>query len=337
MRLSIKDSELIKNAKAFINRNSKIGPVIKMTGLVLAGTLIGNAYGSHQAKNFEESQPKYNISSEYNNDNENVPMREQINLSPDEIVTEPKQEDPINVSLEEVNNMNIIINDANCMDDFINSVCEQLDRDGIKFTYTNDCKNVDTDGAVVITLDQQYMAGPGMAVFAPLQNGRNGNSDALALATERAFYEKGFLLDGIACGQMGFRENPDGTVSERIPTPTEEAINENTDASYVTVSLGTSNNNIDLVAEAIEGTLTRYCSYVNNNQISGDLIYCVQPGEDLEDVAGYFGTTSAEIKDNDEEPILAGETVINPNVSNIREFSRAVPTNLYVDKTVWSK
>lgn len=336
MRLSIKNSELIKKAKNYINRSSKIGPIIKMTGLVLAGLIIGNAYGNNQAEKFAENQPNSGVIIE-SNEFDDVPMREQIHLSPDETIVEPTQEEAISVSLEDVNSMNIIINDANCMDDFINSVCEQLDRDGIKFSYTTDCKNIDVDNAVVLTLDQQYMAGPRTAIFAPLQNGRNGNSDALALATERAFYEKGFLIDGIACGQMGFRENPDGTISERVPTQTEEAINENTDASYVTVSFGTSNTNAELVAKAIEGSLTRYCSYIKNNQVDSDLIYCVQPNEGRDEVAEHFGTSSDEIKDTEDSPILPGKTTINPNIDNIREFSRSVPTNLYVDKTIWSK
>ena len=83
----------------------------------------------------------------------------------------------------------------------------------IKFTFTRDSENIDVDNAVVITLDQEYMAGPATVVFAPLENGRIGNSDALALAAQKAFYEKGFLVDGILCGQMGFRENEDGSVT----------------------------------------------------------------------------------------------------------------------------
>lgn len=337
MRLSIKNSELLKKVNSFINKTPMRGTFIKTTGVFLATGLVLNATGVNKAPEEPEILPEFSIVSTETGNYDDVPMREQINLSPDEIIFEPKQEDPINVSLEEVNAMNIILNDSNCMDDFMNSVCEQLDRDGIKFSYTKDCKDIDVDGAVVITLDQQYMAGPGTVVFAPLENRRNGNADALALATEKAFYEKGFLVDGIACGQMGFRENEDGTVSERVPTPTEDAINENTDASFVTVSFGTSSNNVELVVDAIEGTLTRYCAYVKNNQVGEDLIYCVEPGESIEDVANHFGTTTENINGIDEETILAGQTVVNPNASSIREFRQDVPTNLYVEKTIWSK
>lgn len=336
MRLNIKDSELLKKVNSFINRTPMRGEFIKTTGIFLATGLVLNATGVNKAPKESEILPEFSTISTETGNYDDVPMREHINLSPDETILESKQEDPINVSLEEVNAMNIILNDSNCMDDFMNSVCEQLDRDGIKFSYTKDCKDIDVDGAVVITLDQQYMAGPGTVIFAPLENGRNGNADALALAAEKAFYEKGFLVDGIACGQMGFRENADGTVSERVPTPTEEAFDENTDASFVTISFGTSSNNVELVANAIEGTLTRYCSYVKNSQVSDDLIYCVEADESIDDVAKYFGTTTDDIN-NKEEIILPGDTIVNPKVSNIREFKQNVPTNLYVDKTIWSK
>lgn len=340
-KLSLKNSELLKKTKAILNRMPIQGVIVG--GIVTAvvagfsagnGDSINNEAGNYNGPGYVSTVPNYEF-------DEEIPMREQINLSPDEIITMPNQEETINVSLEDVNNLNIIINDSDCMDNFINSVCEQLDSDGIKFTYTSDCKDVDVDGAVVITLDQQYMAGPGTAVFAPLRNGRKGNSDALTLATERAFYEKGFLVDGIACGQMGFRQNDDGSVSERVPTPTEEAIAETTEASFVTVSFGTTSNNAELVAKAIEGSLTRYCAYINENQVGDDLIYCVQSDEQLDDLATYYGTDPANIKiqgvDLEEGTVLPGQTVISPNVSDIREFQHNVPTNLYVDKTIWSK
>jgi hypothetical protein len=120
-----------------------------------------------------------------------VPARDQTFIDEDEVIVPSKQEDPINISIEEVNSLNIIINDNDCREEFINSVCEELDKDGIKFTFTRNGENIDVDNAVVITLDQQYMAGPGTAVFAPLENERLGYSDALAIAAQKAFYEKG--------------------------------------------------------------------------------------------------------------------------------------------------
>ncbi len=340
MRLSVKNSGLIDQAKSFVNTDSKRGPIIKITSLLLA-SIIGFGFGGCQNKNINKNQTDYGVASTESSDYGDIPMREQYSLSPDEIINEPAQDEPIVVSLDEINAMNIIINDSDCMDDFINSVCEQLDSDGLRFSYTKECKNINTDDAVVITLDQQYMAGPNTAIFAPLQEGRNGNSDALTLATERAFYQNGFLVNGIACGQMGFRENADGTVSERVPTPTEEAIDEDTDASFVTVSFGTTNNNAQLVAKAIEGSLIRYYSYMKNNQADADLIYCIKPGEDISIVQNHFGAPAVDIDMNEfsnmDAASLPGKTIINPSVKGIKEFDRYTPTSLVTENLVGSK
>ena len=242
---------------------------------------------------------------------------------------EPTQMKSITVSVEDINNMNIIINDANCMNDFINSVCQELEVDGLKFTYTSDCQDINIEDGLVITLDQQYMAGPATGVFAPLDNGTLGNSDALAIACEKAFIDSGILVDGIHCGQMGFRENEDGSISERVPTPTEEVMGKFTNASYVTISLGTSNSDPIEIAHSLETALARFCSYTKNNTYDIDLIYCVEDGQDYDDVADILGCSADELdsfnRTSDEKMLLAGETLVNPLVGEIREFDEAVP------------
>ncbi len=242
---------------------------------------------------------------------------------------EPMQKRDITVSVEDINSMNIIINDANCMDEFINSVCQELEVDGFKFTYTSDCQDIRVDNGLIITLDQQYMAGPATVVFAPLDNDTLGNSDALALACEKAFIDNGILVDGINCGKMGFRENEDGSISERVPTPAEEVIGKSTDVSYVTISLGTSNSDPIEVAHSLETALARFYSYTKNNTNNIDLIYCVEDGQSYEDVADILGCTSRELDafnhTSDEKMLLAGETIVNPLVGKIREFDEAIP------------
>ena len=258
-----------------------------------------------------------------------------------EIIEPYKQEDPINVSLEQINSLNIIINDCNCSEELITNVCEELSKDGIKFSLTKNCEDMSVAEAVVITLDQQYMAGPGTAVFAPFENNLSGNSDALALAAWRAFYEKGFLVDGVSCGQIGFKENEDGTVSERIPTPTEDAIEKNKDISFVTISFGTQNTHPGLVAAAIENMLTRFYAFEADNDKSEDLIYCVENGDSYDSVAEKIGSTDSEIKEHnntiDKFILLPGETIIHPDVDFLRPFNQHVPINLYIEKTLWSK
>lgn len=281
-----------------------------------------------------------NTNSAYYQDGD-TPMRNQIFIDENEVIVPSTQKDPINISLEEVNGLNIIINDNDCREEFINSVCEELDKDGIKFTFTRNGENINVDNAVVITLDQQYMAGPATVVFAPLENARLGYSDALAISAQKAFYEKGFLVDGIACGQMGFRENNDGTISERIPTETEAVIGKDKISSFVTISFGTQNTHAGLTAAAIEATLTRYASYLKSNYEYEDLIYCVEDGQTYDDISYILGVDSDALdgynETSDSSRLLVGETIVNPNVSLRREFDQHVPTNLYVDKTMWSK
>ena len=335
--LKLGNTNVLENKQFTLSRKPKAGAVIA----ICLGIAFGSLYGLHldavQEKNADvESLPIFTPV-----DLGEVSIKDQIDIDDSGVIILPIQEDPINVSLEEINGLNIIINDSDCGESFINAVCQELDNDGIKFTYTKDCKNIDIDNAVVITLDQKYMAGPSTVILAPLENSRVGNSDALALAAQKAFYEKGFLVDRVVCGQMGFRENENGTISERVPTPTEEAIGHDKNTSFVTISFGTQNTHAGLVAASIEATLTRYHSYINNDYSHEDLIFCVEDGEDYEEIAEKLGTTSSILdlynETSDESLLLAGEAIINPVVNSYREFNQKVPTNLYIDKTLWSK
>ena len=334
--IDVHNSEILENEEVKVTRSSKVGPIIALCIGLGAGAIGGFLLGTSDDIEILDysTPPGIEINAE-------TPLRDQVFVSDDETIVPYEQEDPINVSLEEINSLNIIINDNDCREDFINKVCEELDRDGIKYTFTRNCEGIDVDGAVVITLDQQYMAGPATVIFAPLQNGRIGNSDALALAAQRAFYEKGFLVDGVACGMMGFRENENGTISERIPTDTESSIGLDKNTSFVTISFGTQNTHAGLTASSIEALLTRYYSYITSGYDYSDLIYCVEDGEDYSDIAEKLDTTGSVLfkynGSNDESILLTGDALVNPIAGTIREFDKHVPTNLYVDKTLWSK
>lgn len=331
--MEVYDTDILENGGLSLKRISKVGVLVTVGLSVGVGMLSGC-----QSEVIQNEVSSFDMPPGYN---ESIPMRDQNFIDDEEVIVPYEQEEPINVSLEEINSLNIIINDSNCREDFINDVCEELDKDGIKYTFTKNSKDIDIDNAVVITLDQQYMAGPATVVFAPLENGRMGNSDALALAAEKAFYEKGFLVDGIVCGQIGFRENENGTISERIPTQTEDAVGKDKNTSFVTISFGTQNTHAGLTASSIEAMLTRYYSYIKSGYEYEDLIYCVEAGENYDDIAKKLDTSSEELDEfndtTDESMLLTGETIVNPIVEERREFNKHVPTNLYVDKTIWSK
>ena len=335
-KIDVGNIDILENGDLKLSISPKAGMMVTICFGFGAGSLM-NFYSS-TTHNFQEDIEVLDADFQTTL---NISPKDQISIAEDEIIIPYSQENPINVSLEEINSMNIIINDSNCRDDFINKVCEELDRDGIKYSYTKNSQGINKDNAVVITLDQQYMAGPAAVIFAPLENDRTGNSDALALAAERAFYEKGFLIDGVACGQMGFRENDDGTISERIPTQTEENISQDLNASFITISFGTQNTHAGLAAAGIESTLTRYYSYIHDEFSNQDLIYCVEQGDNYDIIAQKFDTSSEVVENfnqtSDETILLTGETIINPVVKEIRAFNKHVPTNLYIDKTIWSK
>ena len=64
-------------------------------------------------------------------------------------------------------------------------------------------------------------------------------------------------------------------------------------------------------------------------------------GQDYEDIADVLDTDAESLdyynKTSDESLLLTGETIVNPVAHERREFNKHVPTNLYVDKTIWSK
>ncbi len=226
------------------------------------------------------------------------------------------EQSAMDVSLEQVNALNIIINDSNCSDTFIKGIVEELSNDGIKFALTSDEKNIDVDNAVVISLDQQYISGPGTLVLAPFENGRLGNSDALALSMNAGFYESGFFTEDIQCGKLGYMQLDDGTVVERIPTETETNIGTDKNTSFVTICFGTQNTNSKLVAQAIERSLARYAYFINNEKTDLDLVLRIESGE--------------------EENLNSAE--VNPITMVLRAFNEKMPVVLGdVEKTIWYK
>lgn len=236
----------------------------------------------------------------------------------------------LNVSLEEINSLNIVINDNNCSNTFFDAVCEKLNEDGIRFTTTQNNEGIENVADVVITLDQQYMAGPDTVIIAPYNNNGNNKADALSLALNTSFDEYGFFMAPIICGVSGYRETEYG-VSERIPTSTEEVVHKKT--SYTTISFGSLNVTPELTVSGIEGGLVRYYSYIKNFDNNSDLIYRVEHNETLDDVKLKLDDSNIKVNNNS----LENQTIVNSNVKNIPEFNKFTPINLYVEKNLKTK
>ncbi len=232
--------------------------------------------------------------------------------------------DTIDVSLADINNLNIVINDNECSNSFIESICQQLDFDGIKYSFSRQEDGFDIDSGVVITLDQQYVSGPRVCIIGPHNNNRHDNSDALALAMDTAFRAKGLDSDGVFCGKRGYRQGSQG-ISTRVPTPTEEAIPIDTNTSFVTISFGTSIPNAEDIASIIEDGLGRYIAYVSM-KTQGDLVRRAESGDTIDSLAESFGTTSFDVSNlnNISNIIPSDEAIINPVEYNSPVFDKSL-------------
>lgn len=318
MKIDVRSRELLERKK----EKYKLSRKIKF-GLVTAALVLGIP-----GMMFLNSKNNKNDSKDFGNPPPGIEEYEDVVL-----------EDAIESDLDQINKLNIIIDDGDSSDTFMDEIYNELESDGIKFKKSKNGNNINYDNSVVITLDQQYISGPGVLVIAPSDNDRLGNSDALALAMDTALYEKGFLTDGIECGVRGFREENDKVVN-RIPGNTEEKISKDKKTSFVTISFGTDNINAHLVVTAIENGLTRYNSYLQNNS-NEDLIYRAMDDDDINKYINMFNTTAERVRLTNKltgDLVPADTTVKNPRVDLIREFNKSVPVNLKdVEKTVWTK
>ena len=224
---------------------------------------------------------------------------------------------PIGVGVEQVNDLNIIINGGNCSDSFISGIAEELAEDGINVSWTQDLEGMNTDNSIVITLDQQYISGPGMVIVGPYQNGRDDNSDALALTMKAGFNEQGFFADEIQCGRTGYEELPDGTVVEMVRSDTEKKVSPNT--SFVELCFGTQNTNSRLVGKAIKLSLARYANYLANEKVSEDLLVRT-------DIPEMYGDEMLP-----ENTVLMSDTVLT-----IDSFDKGTPVDLGgLESSIW--
>ena len=230
-----------------------------------------------------------------------------------------------NVSLEDINQMNIILNDGDCSDAFFQEVVDYLEKDGIHVQATKHCVGITQDNSTVITLDQQYSAGRSTLIFAPYDNTRLGNSDSLAIATHAAFEQNGFFVSDILCGKVGFEEDENGQIHSTLPTKTEKSIDSDLNTSFTVISFGTNNLNAEWVAKSIESALSRQKYYLDHCDHQTDLVYRASKGDDLEVVAEYFGSDAKTLKNFNhmkDTNFMDAQGVINPTVGDIEVFNK---------------
>ncbi len=272
-----------------------------------------NIYDSGEKFSFSKVDKDGEIISSNSNIHENKELDEMVNLDSSSYTDE-----------NDINRFNIIIDDNDCSDSFFDDVCDSLSESGIKFKKSKSGENINFGNCLVITLDQQYSSGFESIIFAPFNNARIGESDALALSMYASFKQGNISTTNILCGKSGYNVDENGNFSNIIPTDTETKIDENHDTSFVTISFGTQNMEASTVAECIRNGLARYVSYINNCDSQTDLIYRSTEGEDVKMVAEYFGATPDSLSfanklENKEQ--LTAQAVINPAVKDIDMFN----------------
>ena len=231
----------------------------------------------------------------------------------------------IEMSVDEINDMNLILNDDDCSDTFFQEVVDQLREDGLEVTVTEGSKDINQNNATIITLDQQYSAGEGTVIFAPYNNSMVGHSDSLALSMQAAFDQNGFIVGDISCGQVGYEVDEEGNVHIFGPTETEKQMNEGYDSSFVTISFGTDNQNAEWVAKSLENGLARQNAYLRSDDNQTDLIYRASPNDSIEDVADYFGTEKDKLQAFNHmtgDTFRESQTIVNPYVSDMKAFDK---------------
>lgn len=285
--IKISNFEKINGSSKYkLSRNSKIGIILSIVSL---GAIVSGLFG-------EKNQ----------NNDFNMPITSDISIS-------------------DINDMNIIINDSSCSDAFFNEVCDILRKDGIDFSTTENCIDINKDNSTVITLDQQYSSGSNTLIFAPYSNTRLGDSDSLAISMKSAFEQNGFFVDNILCSQIGFEEDENGNVKYNVATDTEKAIDDDKDVSFVTISFGTMNTNAEWTAKSIENGLARQKCYLNNYDNDTDLIYCAGIDDSLDEVSKYFGTSPGSLSSYNNlknNSFNDKQAVVNPNVQESDVFDK---------------
>lgn len=224
------------------------------------------------------------------------------------------------VSLEQINDLNIIINDNGCDDNFIADVCWRLDKNGVKYNFSQNNEAINVDNSVVISIDQEYITdvkfeqGIGAQIIAQYAN-NNNDSDALAIAMSKCFSNT-----DVYCGKLQYTDLKD---AGRMPSSTESAIDKDKNTSQVTLCFAKDSWRTPAnVADNITEALGRFAAYKAEN-LDADLL--VRAGGDCNSAWGLadrFGCTIDEVRkyNNMENPQL-DQTIFNPAIEKINAFN----------------
>lgn len=170
----------------------------------------------------------------------------------------------IKVNVNQINDLNLILNDNDCGNAFFHEIIEALESKGLKITTSKQNDDLMYENATVITLDQQMIAGEGVAFIGPCKAGTANNSEALLKSMQMTFQQQGWSTDSFA-GVMKYLPNNSDEVYRAVPSDTENSVLP--DSTYITISFGTMSPGFDAskVADDITLSLARYQHYLAND------------------------------------------------------------------------
>lgn len=245
-------------------------------------------------------------------DNDKATISEPIKI--EDVVPEKDVE----VTLEQINALNVIINDNGCDDNFIEGVCWRLSENGVKFKFSRNNEAIDVDDSVVISLDQEYITDDKVAngvykeVLAPYENGASNDSDALAVAMSKSSGDT-----TIFCGKKYY-----GDYLDRMPTSTESAIGKDKNTAQVTLCFAKDSISPYSVGDNITSALGKYAVYKSEN-LDVDLLF--RAGAECNSAWGLaekFGCSVEDVRSyNDIESPELNQAVLNPAIKGMKAFS----------------
>ena len=171
-------------------------------------------------------------------------------------------DDVTSVSIDDINGLNLIFNDNDCGNAFFNEICESLKDKGLQIITSKQNDNLMYDNSTVITLDQQMIAGEGVAFIGPCQTGTANHSEALLKSMQMTFNQRGWDTDCLA-GVMQYVPYHDDEIYKAVPSDTEKAVVPG--SSFITLSFGTMPDGFKSqdVTDDILLSLARYQHYLS--------------------------------------------------------------------------
>ena len=173
----------------------------------------------------------------------------------------------LEVSIDDINdNLSLIINDNDCGNAFFEDFCQSLEEQGIEFRTSRSNDNLDYENSTVITLDQQMVAGEGIALVGPQKDGTANHSEALLMSMLVTLHNDGWEANAIAgIPQYQSLDNGD-VIYTTVPSPTEQAATKSD--AQITLAIGTmpADATIDKLVKDVTVALGRYSNYLINDE-----------------------------------------------------------------------